>query len=75
MQPQNGRGRMVFWGVWAGSVLLYASYTALLTSRLATVPLTKPFETVLQALTTAGYSIAMQGGTSYFDSIEVCCTG
>ena len=63
---------MVFWGLWAGSVLLYASYTALLTSRLAVVPQTRPFKDVYDALTSEGYSIAVQGGSSYLLMMEVC---
>ncbi|XP_045107737.1 glutamate receptor 1-like, partial [Portunus trituberculatus] len=65
VQPACYRGRMVFWGLWAGSVLLYASYTALLTSRLAVVPPSRPFRDIKDALTSAGYSITAQRGSSY----------
>ncbi|KAK8379038.1 hypothetical protein O3P69_009644 [Scylla paramamosain] len=70
VQPACWRGRMVFWGLWAGSVLLYASYTALLTSRLAVVPQSRPFRDVKDALTSAGYSIAAQGGSAYLMMIQ-----
>ncbi|XP_068222894.1 glutamate receptor ionotropic, delta-1-like [Palaemon carinicauda] len=69
-EPQCTRGRIVFLSFWLASVLIYASYTASLTSELAVVNTVNPFSTLKEALTTAGYSVAMQKGTSYYTNIK-----
>ncbi|XP_071549964.1 glutamate receptor 2-like [Panulirus ornatus] len=56
---------MVFFSFWIGSVLLYYSYTARLTSQLAVVYTAQPFATLTGALTKAGYSVSTRKGTSY----------
>ncbi|KAK3869799.1 hypothetical protein Pcinc_024918 [Petrolisthes cinctipes] len=63
--PQCFRGRLVFLSLWAGSVLVYTSYTARLTSQLAVVNVYPPFTTLEEALTSANYRIAADSGTSY----------
>ncbi|KAK4318711.1 hypothetical protein Pmani_010284 [Petrolisthes manimaculis] len=68
--PQCFRGRLVFLSLWAGSVLVYTSYTARLTSQLAVVNVYPPFTTLEEALTSANYRIAVDSGTSYITTMK-----
>ncbi|XP_068222618.1 probable glutamate receptor [Palaemon carinicauda] len=69
-EPQCTRGRIVFLSFWLASVLIYASYTASLTSQLAVINTVDPFTNLKEALTTAGYSVAIQKGTSYLTNVK-----
>ncbi|KAG7174521.1 Glutamate receptor-like 48 [Homarus americanus] len=64
------QGRLVVISFWAGCVVLYAYYTAFLTSQLAVVNTRPLFTSLLDALTTAGYTVSTQKGTSYVSEMK-----
>ncbi|XP_037784759.1 glutamate receptor 4-like [Penaeus monodon] len=68
--PPCPRGRTAFFTLWIGSVLVYTSYTARLTSQLAVVYTQEPFSSLTEALTTAGFLVAAQKGTAYITAME-----
>ncbi|XP_069989544.1 glutamate receptor 2-like [Penaeus vannamei] len=64
------RGRCVFISFWVGALLVYVSYTARLTSQLAVTHSQHPFTSLVDALSTAGYSVFTVKGTSYLTEME-----
>ncbi|XP_068222895.1 glutamate receptor 2-like [Palaemon carinicauda] len=68
--PSYFRGRVILFFFWVGSVLLYASYTACLTSQLAVVPDQQPFHSLSEAITSAGYYLSTRKGTSYVSEMK-----
>ncbi|XP_076059431.1 glutamate receptor 3-like [Oratosquilla oratoria] len=68
--PSCTRGRVVFYMYWIGSLLLYTSYTARLTSQLAVVNTNTPFDSLRDAMTKAHYKIATLKGTSYVSELQ-----
>ncbi|KAK7070577.1 hypothetical protein SK128_022049, partial [Halocaridina rubra] len=68
--PECGRGRVIVFTFWIGSVLLFTAYTACLTSQLAVVPAHKPFSFLTDAITSAGYYASTLKGTSYVSEMK-----
>lgn len=62
--PTTGRAQAVLWLFWFTSVVLYASYTAILTSFLTVSTVTPPFSTLQEAVKAPGWKIGMLKGTA-----------
>ncbi|KAG7163119.1 Glutamate receptor ionotropic, kainate 4-like 1 [Homarus americanus] len=68
--PTTGRAQGVLWMFWFSSVVLYASYTARLTSFLTVSSIRLPFSSLEQAVNTPGWKIGILKGTSTIQTLE-----
>ncbi|MPC08003.1 Glutamate receptor ionotropic, delta-2 [Portunus trituberculatus] len=62
--PTTGRVQAVLWLFWVASVVLYASYTAILTSFLTVSTVTPPFTSLEEAVDVPGWKIGLLRGTA-----------
>ncbi|KAG0717913.1 Glutamate receptor ionotropic, kainate 4 [Chionoecetes opilio] len=62
--PTTSRVQAVLWMFWVTSVVLYASYTAVLTSFLTVSTVTPPFTTLEEAVREPGWRIGILKGTA-----------
>ncbi|XP_063882975.1 glutamate receptor ionotropic, delta-1-like [Scylla paramamosain] len=62
--PTTGRVQAVLWLFWVTSVVLYASYTAILTSFLTVSTVTPPFTSLEEAVDVPGWKIGLLRGTA-----------
>ncbi|XP_037779574.1 probable glutamate receptor [Penaeus monodon] len=68
--PTTGRAQAVLWMFWFTSVVLYASYTARLTSFLTVSSLRLPFTTLEEAVHLPEWKIGLQKGTSVIETLK-----
>ncbi|KAK3886329.1 hypothetical protein Pcinc_009505 [Petrolisthes cinctipes] len=69
--PDSLRGRAVFWMFWVSSVILYANYTALLTSYLTVSTQSPPFTTFAEAVASyPQWQIGIMTGTTTRETIK-----
>ncbi|XP_045616456.1 glutamate receptor ionotropic, kainate 4 [Procambarus clarkii] len=68
--PVTGRAQAVLWMFWFSSLVLYASYTARLTSFLTVSSIRLPFYSLEQAVNTPGWKIGLLRGTSTSEELE-----
>ncbi|KAK4326215.1 hypothetical protein Pmani_003249 [Petrolisthes manimaculis] len=69
--PDSLRGRAVFWMFWVSSVILYANYTALLTSYLTVSTQSPPFTTFTEAVASyPQWQIGIMTGTTTRQTIK-----